>query len=220
MRHKEVFKGEVHLSRDTNAQLRIMEEAAMRIVAGGDKPQVSIHGINALGPLHQGLKTHRRILQNDGSMRLLLLDPRSGTFKERVKDEDDQEERLSYEMQAALADVKNLDRTRDSRGNIQVRLTSEYPDRSLIMVHRMNQSGDVDYGTGVAMINLYPNKPGSRGLEGVMGTVHPDSSEAREVEVFNENVRHFNRKWDAGVGIEVVQAKPIEIWSFIPQEQK
>ncbi len=100
--------------------------------------QLDILGINSLGPLHQGMEEIKRILDNNGMVRVLLLDAKSAIFKRREKQECERQtdgatsSRLTKEWEASLEILKDL-HIRKTKGRLLVRAHNQYPRGALVI---------------------------------------------------------------------------------------
>lgn len=93
-------------------------------------------------------------------MQVVLLDPESTEFKNRVLQEGNNARRILTEWTASLTILKDLEN--QTQGNIDLRLSSFYPDRSLLIVDSTTKLSEKSQ----MMINYYPEGKGKRGYEG------------------------------------------------------
>lgn len=100
--------------------------------------QLWILGINATGPLHQGREIIIDVLKNDGSVRVLLLDPIHEIFDDRSLAEHDSVGRISAELLASLYILLDiLYQVRGTQGaaeRLELGFHHGPPDKSFIMV--------------------------------------------------------------------------------------
>ncbi|MDD4429697.1 MAG: hypothetical protein PHG64_15090 [Paludibacter sp.] len=122
-----------------------------------------ILGINGLGPLHQNRELIVRLLKNKGAVKVLLLDPRSDSFEERVNFEkcfeDQQTNRLIYEFLASFGLCKEISECCEAKTDFILKLYSSKPKMSLVIT-------DFEDENGVLNLNSYPKIKGSRGMAG------------------------------------------------------
>lgn len=176
-----------------SSQLVQLQETTECIIRAGRVPDVRILGINATGPLHQGLEIIADLLAKGGTLKLLLLNPLSPVFTARMDREHDAVGRLQAELLASFYILMTIMHKVPS-GDIEVRLHNKEPDRSLILVN-------CDDPDGVAMENPYPDLKATRGLIGKMYTW------VRNIEgekYYNEAVDYFNTLWEGACQIDIV----------------
>lgn len=187
-----------HSKRKISFQLEVLENKISEVKDSGRTPDVWILGINATGPLHQGREILIDMLKSGGKLRVLLLDPTHPVFSKRSDHERDHVGRITAELFASfyiLMDIMSQLKSANESllRNIEVRLHHEDPDRSLIMVNCEDQDG-------VVLVNPYPSREGTRGVEGEM---YPLVQRGRTASGYKENVTYYKKLWD--------QAKPVKI---------
>lgn len=162
--------------------------------------EVWILGINALGPLHQGLEDIREQIKNGVKVRVLLLDPESEAFKERENDEECHDDaiagRLQSEYNAALAicrDIQNFYIHHIKKyqpkilGSLEIRCHRDYPTEAMVIID--------PHADGVCNVNKYPPKIRTRGLKGGHLQFTRSSKTATQ---FEECTKKYERLWDSG----------------------
>jgi len=124
---------------------------------------VWILGINALAPLHQGREALIDLLEKNGCVRVLLLNPESEAFKKREKHEEEIDGktsgRLRAEYNASVAICKDIVHFSRGRGKFELRIHEIDPKYALIIR---------DPGTDKCRVhvNYYPEEKLTRGLRG------------------------------------------------------
>ena len=109
----------------------------LRII-GRATVKLDILGINALGPLHQGIEEIRRVLNNGGQVRILLLDHTSKAFRKREQRECARitdgvsSHRLTKEWEASVEIIRDLNLMK-TRGILELRTHDKYPKCALII---------------------------------------------------------------------------------------
>lgn len=199
--YADVLDGKVEQTRRSiSFQLEILEEQVRRASAEGRPSAVSILGINATGPLHQGRELLIQVLQAGGSVRLLVLDPDSAAFKGRCEHEVDSIGRIGAELQASfliLLDILHQLKGQAPGGaaepRLEVRLHDQVPDRSLIIV-------DSERDDGLVMENPYPALKGTRGVQGQM---YPLVQRGRTARGYVDNVKHFDGLWRSAAAVKL-----------------
>ena len=186
-----------HVMRDSLGDRTIIENASKSLL---------ILGINGLGPLHQNRELIINLLKNGGSVKVLLLDPRSDSFEERVSFEkcfDEQmTNRLMYEFLASVSLCKEIyecvahinslakkghsddsyplckgsPESTNPKGDFVIKLYSSKPTMSLVIA-------DYECDTGVLNNNFYPNIKGSRGM--TVRSIQLKKSEESNRDYFN-----------------------------------
>ncbi|HWR96925.1 MAG TPA: TIR domain-containing protein [Candidatus Methanoperedens sp.] len=197
----DVLDGKVEQSRrNISFQLEVLEEKLRRTRAEGRPSSVSILGVNATGPLHQGRELMIQLLREGGNLRLLTLDPDSVAFRDRCDHEYDSVGRIGAELQASffiLLDILDQLRGRSPDGpaepNVEVRLHHRNPDRSLIII-------DEGRDDGIVLENPYPALRGTRGVQGQM---YPLVQRGRTTRGYLENVKYFDKLWGSAATVKV-----------------
>lgn len=189
--YKDVLDMKVeHERRNTWFQLTVLEEKLKEMEQTGRRSEISILGVNAIGPLHQGREILIRLLTRQGRLRLLLLDPAKQVFEHRSEHECDSVGRIKAEFYASLYIVMDIlcqsKFANDSvMSSVEIRFHDQAPDRSLLMI-------DCDKEDGIVLDNPYPTEKGKRGMEGGM---YPLVQRGRMTRGYIENVKYFNGLW-------------------------
>ncbi|GEM_PF-1912122 len=164
------------------------------------KSELLIMGINALGPLHQGMDEIIKRLKEGVIVKVLLLDPDSNAFLERSMEEESgfggiHFGRLLAELQASLAicndiyysnNVYALKHPDEKHGIIEVRFRSEYPVKALVIIDPKIPDN------ARCNVNNYRGEHSLRGIEGTQETLKlapPDT------DAFIYQVQDFERLW-------------------------
>ena len=152
---KEYLKREIH-----KVTSKVDPESDRKLLMQAER-SVQIMGINSLGPLHhcreeiiEFLVDRKRILQ------ILLLDPRSDIFTMREQREKDLSQRILSEWRASLSILKDIQV--HAHGQIELKLRSDSPDRSLFIVDAVDGLTD----RTKMLVNYYPEEPATRGYSG------------------------------------------------------
>ncbi len=147
------------LIKDGKADPERKEEKTRDIIAGA-KRNLSVLGINALRSVHEGMEYIGKILENNGSVHVTMLDPFSETFRQREVFENAAAGRLRLEFNAAVADLADAyGRSEIVRGGLALYLHDKWPLISVV-------AADSDDKDGEMQLNIYPSKEGYRGLKG------------------------------------------------------
>jgi len=97
--------------------------------------KVKIMGENALHPIHGGLEHLLRLLESGGTVQILLLNYNSQVYQMREETETaSQSGRIRADWIAALANLLEINRKREGKGDFSVRCHSSEPKGSLIIV--------------------------------------------------------------------------------------
>jgi len=144
-----------------------------RVIINNARKSLLILGINGLGPLHQNRELIIKLLDSGGKVRVLLLDPRSDSFEERVDFEkccpNQDTNRLLFEFLASYAICKELVECSKVDSDFVLKLYSSQPTMSLVIC-------DYEDDSGVLNQNIYPRVQGSRGMTGdVMQVIKMES---------------------------------------------
>lgn len=189
-----------------------------------------ILGINALGPLHKGREDLLQALKRGVEIHVLIMNPDSQAFYERVRKEEYIPElnvisgRLKDELQASVSiciDIKNFIDLESKKmpdrkfGRILLRQHSEKPTKSLIII-------DPHLPEGVCNVNLYPTQDQKRGLTGGQRTLSTNTQKENEnggkneknrtisaglrmdTNEFIENVEGFLKLWKSAKKIDLI----------------
>lgn len=155
------------------------------------KKNLCIMGINSLGPIHQNRESIIGILKRNGTVRILLLNPRSNAFIERVQFEEKHNDRicgrLLAEYEATIANCRDIKNFSDTLGTFEVRVHSTYPTMSLVMIY----PDSMEYGQ--LNQNVYPDVAGLRGLIG--RTLSLKKCDGKDLNLFNEFVENYKDLW-------------------------
>lgn len=188
----EYLKKEIHRSTS-----KVDPESDRRLIEGAES-SVQILGINSLAPLHHCREEIIEFLKDrNGAVQILLLDPRSSVFKEREKQEQDGSHRLFTEWKASLTILKDIQHQSGSDNGIEIRLRSDPPDRSLLIVDASGEPGN----HSKMLINYYPKEHGARGYEG--GQFLSEFVLERDRDSFFKNKRDFEERWGRARRAEV-----------------
>ena len=177
---EELMKGQI-----IDPRLLIKREKDLINSASTD---ICILGINALGVFHESFEDIIRFIKNGGKVRVLLLDPNSETFKQREKKEEgiDSEKsgRLSAEYATSVAYCKDIVRSSNNIGSLELRAYNEEPKVALLIA-------DPQRDTGILHVNQYPNTVLTRGYVGehrFIPKVWPD--------IFQKWIEKYEAMWD------------------------
>lgn len=158
------------------------------------KGSISICGINALQPIHGGFEQIKRVLKAEGTVRVLLLDCNSEYFRTREGQENaGHSGRLRAEWIAAVAALADLNKQRDGRGSLALRIYRERPSASIVLIDdwlaMYNPYVDLDPDTprGYASeLSFWMNRPSEGGAE-----------------KFQASSRHFASLWQRCEDLEI-----------------
>ena len=151
---------------------------------------VQLLGINSLGILHHTQETLVDFLyKKNGIVQILLLNPSTEIFKNRVAFEDDCVGRLYSEWDAAIRILKAIDRRREGKGELALKLRDVTPDRSLAIFDGIDEPNEAS----CMLINYYPEELGKRGYTG--GQYLAEYSLERDVDSYRTNEEEFQRLW-------------------------
>jgi len=190
---------EIKFHRSITENLKLMRSA---------RQSIWILGMNALGPLHQG----REILINQVNagkcVRILLLDPVSSAFAQRIlfeegvkKDNDDImlfSGRLTAEHDASMAILRDIvNFTIDDR-DLELRFHCQDPTESLIIV----DAASLDHA--ICHYNPYPKKTTTRGLCGPNFSISKEN--AQDTIEFKKCFDRYIHLWDSAKPIDVMRA--------------
>ena len=181
-----------HLKKDNLRESGHVNPESDRELISKATRSVQLLGINSLGILHHTQEALIEFMVNKhGDVQVLLLDPTTEIFKERVVKEDDQVGRLYSEWDASIRILMAIDRRRKDAGSLELRLRSEKPDRSLAIFDGIGQPDE----TSCMLINYYPKAFGKRGYSGKQFLA--EYSLERDVDSYCANEEEFNRLWYA-----------------------
>lgn len=141
---------------------KVNPESDAQLIRGANE-SVQLLGINSLGILHHTQEDIIEFLRdNDGLLQVLLLDPNSKAFRDRVEFEDDRVERIISEWRSSIRILLTTSRRADGHGEIELRIHTRLPDRSLAIIDGMRKPSK----TSKMLINYYPKERGKRGYVG------------------------------------------------------
>lgn len=220
---------QTHVMRDSLGDRTIIENACKSLL---------ILGINGLGPLHQNRELIINLLKNGGSVKVLLLDPRSDSFEERVHFEkcfDNQmTNRLMYEFLASVSLCKEIF---ECVGNIKspakkghpddsspfckgipectnpkcdliLKLYSSKPEMSLVIA---DHEGDM----GILNMNSYPKIKGSRGM--TVRSIQLKKREESDRDYFNGLIKKYFDMFNSSNADEVdFTINPVKYLKYNP----
>ena len=150
-----------YLERRINKKSSKVNPESGRMIIKEAEYSIQIHEINALGSLHHSFEELKTFLKKNGSiLQVVLLDPSSIEFNNRVSLEGDNARRILTEWNASLTILKDLHN--QTGGTIDLRLFTTVPDRSLLIVDSTKELTE----KSKMMINYYPKERGKRGYEG------------------------------------------------------
>lgn len=160
---------------------------------------VQIMGINSLGSLHHCREEIIEFLNTQkGSLQIMLLDPSSDAFRERVFQENDRCMRLLSEWSASISILKDIQL--HANGSIELRLRSAAPDRSLFIVDALDGVSDKTK----MVINYYPKESNTRGYSGAQFMA--EAVMERDRDSIFKNVDFFLNCWNDAIPISLEAA--------------
>lgn len=133
-------------------------EVTKNIIRGAEH-SISILGINALRPVHEGIEPISNIISSDGIVDVTMLDPFSQAFKDRELFEQTACGRLQLELNAAVAGLLDSYKRAGNKGNLRLFTHGKKPLISVV-------ASDVIWANGEMQLNLYSDEQGKRGLKG------------------------------------------------------
>ena len=187
------LKWDIH--RETSG---VNPESGRRLISETQK-LIRILDINALATLHHSSEALIDFLGKRGTLlQILLLDPDSGEFKRREQEERDSSIRIFTEWIATQAILKDIETK--SKGEIELYLFTEAPDRYLLIVDALDEA-DLDEHSRM-LINYYPEETGGRGYIGEQFMA--EYLRERDRDSIYKNLRHYNNCLDGAkrIGIE------------------
>lgn len=153
------------------------------------KFSVQILGINSLAPLHHCREELIQLLSNkNAELNIVLLDPESDSFQNRVLHEQDGVGRILSECKASIQILNDINNK--SGGRIELRFHSESPNRSLLIIDSLNQLST----RSKMLINYYPNESGNRGYMGKQFL--SEFMLERDRDSFYNNIEYFEALWN------------------------
>jgi hypothetical protein len=167
-------------------------------IIGKSKNEILILGINSLGILHRIERIISKLISRGVIVKILLLDPSSKHFLQRMKDEENIKKnktkkisnRLLSESKASLGTCARIATITDFNERLQIRLYNDYPKYAMVAV-------DVDSPNVKMNVNYYPDKPGSRGFEGIHRQINVEEDE------FKYFLRYFYQLWDKSIQADI-----------------
>ncbi len=211
-----------HVMRDSQGDRTIIKNARKSLL---------ILGINGLGPLHQNRELIINLLKKGGSVKVLLLDPRSDSFEKRVKFEkcfDEQvTNRLIYEFLASVSLCKEIsecvsiikssamkkhpddaNESTNLKCDFRLKLYSSEPEMSLIIADHV---GDM----GILNKNSYPKIKGSRGM--TVSSIQLKKSEESDRDYFNGLIEKYFDMFKCANATEVdFNINPVKYLKYNP----
>jgi len=172
------------------------------------KLTLEILGINSLGPLHSGReKIIDFVNKKGGKVKILILNPKSETFRLREEKEELFNNliagRLQSEYQASIGICKDILNFTNFSDSIKIHVHSQNPIMALII-------SDGDLETGCINCNIYPEEKNVRGL---MGKHNLHVTKDVFLDQFVEYQNYFKELWSNSEEIE-------EIISFVSKNRK
>lgn len=176
------------------------------------RKELWILGINALGPLHQGREIIIKQLERGVWIRILLLDPECPEFHSRMDDEEYKKKedgmfyygkRLFHEYNASIALCRDINNTAKGNFNFEVRIHDKKPTEALVITDP-NPSDKI---LGICNYNPYPEKRGTRGVEGK----HIPIVKKNDPENFEKWVSRFDDLWKNAKKVDIQAFKVSEI---------
>lgn len=168
--------------------------------------KVKILGENALHPIHGGFEHLLRLLKSGGTVQILLLDYNSEVYQKREETEKaTQSGRIRADWIAALANLVEINRIREGKGNFSVRCHSIEPKGSLIIVD--------DW-----LVQFNPYEPA--GVGGRRGFGHETSillNRGQEKSRFKDYTEMFETLWQSAQEIDLCS---VTIRDKLPKEIK
>ena len=178
---------------------KVSPEHARKIIGEANK-SVQILGINSLGPLHHCQEEIIRFLKrSNGNVQVLLLDPAKDCFRERMRTEGDTFGRIKSEWYASVMILEEIWRKAESRGEIELRLYDQPPDRSLLIIDTL---GKPEYNSSM-LISYYPKTNLTRGYMG--GQFLAEYGLLRDRDSFEGNREYFGKLWITARQIDLAE---------------
>lgn len=174
---------------------RVNPESDRRLIESAEQ-SVQLLEINALGPLHHGQEEMIEFLRTRGGVfRIVLLDPESAVFREREEHERDASKRILTEWKASLTIL--MDIRAKSNGHIEIKLRSDSPDRSLLIVDALGEPQT----KSKMLINYYPEQQGMRGYSGAQFLAEYVAE--RDRDSFLKNTVYFSQIWKESKSVQL-----------------
>lgn len=183
---------------------KVNPESDREVIARA-KRSIQIVGTNSLRVLHHSREELISFLKDQGGIiQLLVLDPQSRSFKERVEFEEDHVGRIMSEWSASIHILMGICEKAGQHPRVELRLYDRTPDRSLIIVDALDEP-DI---SSTMIINYYPIKKGTRGYMG--GAFVSDYSLVRDRDSFEQNLKFFAKTWASSKPVDPGTACEIE----------
>jgi hypothetical protein len=172
----------------------ILNPETDRLLIKEAKRSVQIFSLNGLGPIYHCREAIISFLRKkDSILQIILLDPDANTFREREVLENDSVHRIYTEWKATLCILKDIQL--DSNGTVKLKLHTDIPDRSLVIIDALNERDDYSK----MIINYYPD-PKKSGVRGYMGGQFlSEFILERDHDSFNKNRDFFKEMWKKAV---------------------
>lgn len=122
-----------------------------------------------------------------GILHIVLLDPDSTVFRDREKHEHDAFKRILTEWKASITIL--MDIKTSSKGHIEIKLSSDPPDRSLFIIDAIEGPETKSQ----MLINYYPEQSGMRGYSGTQFL--SEYVAERDRDSFFKNTSYFDQCW-------------------------
>lgn len=185
--------------REVSYVIRIIETF---LAKDDHQKNLDILGINCLGPIHQGREIFNKIINTNGKVRLLLLDPYSSEFKARMQFEEDSVGRIAAEGIAFIYNIKDLVQKLplNRKESLDIRFYKTSPDRSLVIVQNETKNGTLFF-------NPYSKLKKERGLTGELYKFDSENEYT-----FKEHTDYFNKTWESAeeIDLEKIESKYLE----------
>lgn len=187
---KEYLKKEIH-----KISSKVDPESDRKLLVQAVE-SVQIMGINSLGPLHHCREEIIEFLnERKGVLLIILLDPRSEAFGKRQYREEDVSQRLLSEWRASVSILQDI--FLHTNGRIELRVRSDMPDRSILIIDAFNGLTD----RSKMLINYYPEEPGTRGYSGAQFLA--EFVMERDRDSMFKNIDYFEHCWQRAMRISL-----------------
>lgn len=187
--------GKIRFHRPVTENLKLMRSA---------RESIWLLGINALGPLHQGREILIKHLDENKSVRVLLLDPASDAFFRRVQFEEYHEKegrmvhsgRLVAEFGASLGILRDIVNFTRNDHLLELRLHGHDPSESLVIV----DSASPDHA--ICHYNPYPPEKQTRGVCGPNFSFSNNNGTGGSE--FGRCIGRFTELWESAQRVEII----------------
>jgi hypothetical protein len=156
----EELEGIIKRGQQIESERLILEQK--KLIRGAKKSAWFL-GINALGVFHEQYEDMISLLKRGGSIRALLLDPKSEAFQLRERREEaidgQTSGRLRAEYETSIAYCKDIIRFSEGKGSFELRLHEESLTEALLII-------DPESDNTIVHVNEYPSKGYARGYSG------------------------------------------------------